>query len=94
MALATKYDTFSDAATSRKISKKLAKTIEGEKNDKGFIDLDEQRDLPIKKAMSAYVLFGNERREVISKQHPEGMKVTEVVKIIAKEWSTMSKKQK
>ena len=41
--------------------------------------------------MSAYVLFGNERREVIAK---DGMKVTEVVKIIAKEWSQMSKKQK
>ena len=93
LALSTRFDTFGEAV-SRKISKKLAKSIEGEKNEKGYIDLDENRDLPIKKAMSAYVLFGNERREAISKQHPEGMKVTEVVKIIAKEWSNMSKKQK
>ena len=36
--------------------------IEEEKLKKGYIDLDTQRDLPLKKAMSAYVLFGNEIR--------------------------------
>ena len=49
----------------RKSSRKLALKIEGEKNQKGFIDLDTQRDLPIKRAMSAYVLFGNELRKKI-----------------------------
>jgi hypothetical protein len=89
VVLSTKFDKNVDnfAEATFKISKKLAKSIEGEKNRKGYVDLDEYRDLPIKKAMSAYVLFGNERREAISKQHPQGIKVTEVVKIIAKEWS-------
>ena len=58
----------------------------------GYIDLDTKRDLPIKKAMSAYVLFGNERRDRICKNHPNGIRVTEVVKIIAHEWRQMNKK--
>lgn len=36
--------------------------IELEKEHRGYVELDVQRDLPIKKAMSAYVLFGNEIR--------------------------------
>ena len=34
LALSTRYDTFTSAA---KMSKKLAKSLEGEKNDKGYI---------------------------------------------------------
>ena len=48
--------------------------------DKGFIDLDPKRDLPIKKPMSAYVLFGNMRREDLAHKK---LPVTEIVKIIA-----------
>lgn len=47
--------------------------------------LDTQKDVPIKKPQSAYVLFGNEQRAIISKKYP-GIKVTEVVRMIAKEW--------
>ena len=42
---------------------KTVMQVESEQSTKGFIDLDTKRDLPIKKAMSAYVLFGNKRRE-------------------------------
>jgi len=47
--------------------------------------LDVSKDVPLKKPQSAYVLFGNEQRAVISLKY-KGLKVTEVVKMIAKEW--------
>lgn len=78
----------------KKISKKTEMKVKGEQRTKGYIELDTKRDLPIKKAMSAYVLFGNERREAIARAHPQGIKVTEVVKLIAKEWRQMTKQQK
>jgi len=56
--------------------------------------LDTSRDLPIKKAMSAYVLFGNELREKIIRESDEPLKVTEIVKRIAKEWTVLTKKEK
>jgi hypothetical protein len=55
--------------------------------------LDTSKDVPIKKPQSAYVLFGNEQRAVISSKYP-GIKVTEVVRMIAKEWQKLSKQQK
>jgi hypothetical protein len=55
--------------------------------------LDTTKDVPIKKPQSAYVLFGNEQRAVISSKYP-GIKVTEVVKMIAKEWQKLSKQQR
>ena len=61
------------------------------------MELDVQRDLPIKKAMSAYVLFGNEIRQKIAEEYPDGgrhLKVTEVVRIIADEWKKMTKTDK
>jgi hypothetical protein len=74
----------------RKISKKLAQKMEGERKQKGFIELDTQRDLPIKRAMSAYVLFGNELRRRILKDESK-VPVTEVVKLIAVEWKKLDK---
>lgn len=47
--------------------------------------LDISKDVPLKKPQSAYVLFGNEQRSVIAKKYV-GLKVTEVVRMIAKEW--------
>lgn len=55
--------------------------------------LDISKDVPIKKCQSAYVLFGNEQRAVISNKYP-GIKVTEVVKMIAKEWQKLTKQQR
>jgi hypothetical protein len=52
--------------------------------------LDITKDVPLKKPQSAYVLFGNEQREVISKKYP-GIRVTQVVKMIAKEWQKLTK---
>ncbi len=55
--------------------------------------LDTSKDVPLKKPQSAYVLFGNEQRIVISKKY-KGLKVTEVVKMIAKEWQKLTKTQR
>lgn len=73
---------------------KTLKNVEEEQNLKGFIELDTERDIPIKKAMSAYVLFGNEKRQEIVRKFGNHLKVTEVVKIIAKEWRKLSKCEK
>jgi hypothetical protein len=39
------------------------------------------------------VLFGNEQREVIQKKYP-GLKVTQIVKMIAVEWQKLTKNQR
>ena len=75
----------------------MQQTIEREKASRGYLELDTMRDLPIKKAMSAYVLFGNEVRGRIASDYPnkgQGLKVTEVVRIIANEWEKLSKQEK
>jgi hypothetical protein len=63
------------------------------------------KDVPLKKNQSAYVLFGNEvgvslnssilckQRAVIQAKYP-GLRVTEVVKMIAKQWQKLTKAQK
>lgn len=56
-------------------------------------ELDTSKDVPLKKPQSAYVLFGNEQRIVISQKY-KGLKVTEVVKMIAKEWQKLTKQQR
>lgn len=81
-------------AKPKKISRKLQHQLDREKKTRGYIELDTSRDLPIKKAMSAYVLFGNELREKIIKESDEPLKVTEIVKRIAAEWTTLTKKEK
>ncbi len=48
---------------------------------------------PPKKSASAYILYGKEKRVDILKVHPHA-KVTEVVKEIAKCWSSMGKEEK
>jgi hypothetical protein len=83
-----------NSCSTRKMPLKTLKAVEGERNARGFIDLDTTRELPIKRSMSAYVLFGNERREQIVRQHGPGLKVTEVVKLIAAEWRKMNKQEK
>lgn len=65
-----------------------------EKETRGYIELDECRDLPIKNPMSAYVLFGNDRREKIIRSSREPLTVTEVIKKIAHEWELASKEIK
>lgn len=55
--------------------------------------LDVSKDVPLKKPQSAYVLFGNEQRAVIAQKY-HGLKVTEVVRMIAKEWQKLSKAQR
>jgi len=57
------------------------------------IQLDISKDVPLKKPQSAYVLFGNEQRAVISQKN-NGLKVTEVVKMIAREWQKLTKQQR
>ena len=68
--------------------------IQEEKKKKGYIELDTKRDLPLKKAMSAYVLFGNQIRLNINQKYPQGLKVTEIVRLIADEWRKLTKKEK
>lgn len=89
-------DKFDSNFTSRVDSwnRKMPLKTRNKNSDQLFADLDTKRDLPIKKAMSAYVLYGNQRRDEITKSHGAGLKVTDVVRIIAKEWSNMSKQQK
>ena len=55
--------------------------------------MDVSKDVPLKKPQSAYVLFGNEQRAVIAQKY-HGLKVTEVVRMIAKEWQKLSKAQR
>ena len=68
--------------------------IQEEKQKNGYIELDTNRDLPLKKAMSAYVLFGNQIRLNINQRYPKGLKVTEIVRLIADEWRKLTKKEK
>ena len=44
--------------------------------------------------MSAYVLFGNKVRERLQLEYPKGLRVTEVVRLIADEWKQLNKKIK
>ncbi len=44
--------------------------------------------------MSAYFLFGNKVRERLQVEFPKGLRVTEVVRLIADEWKKLNKKQK
>lgn len=84
-------------AKDKKISKKMQQTIKRQKEEHGYVELDISRDLPIKKAMSAYVLFGNEIRQKISDEDPDGkngLRVTDIVCMIASKWKLMSKAQK
>ncbi|TNV84007.1 hypothetical protein FGO68_gene15865 [Halteria grandinella] len=61
-------------------------------DDQNFI-LDATQDLPIRKAQSAYVIFGKLRRDNIMRLNP-GINVTEVVKQIAKMWQALTKEDK
>ena len=44
--------------------------------------------------MNAYVLFGNKVRERLQVEFPKGLRVTEVVRLIADEWKKLNKKEK
>ena len=80
----------SKAVRSRKEQKKAVASSAGAKGGKTVLMLDGEK---VKRAMTAFMFFSNDRRPELQQANPD-MKITEISKLIGAEWKELSDEKK